>query len=124
MTGHRPFFKPLKKYRVPGFVATSFQEATAKTFADKNSVLSGKPQVLWEVHVTGEEDPTQRCKHVNYVLNGLVDGEAEYLFTAYSVFTVRRCEWSDDPTIPSRIVLDAARDNSAEDEELPLAPWY
>ncbi len=45
------------------------------------------------------------CKHVSYVRNGLVGGEGEYLFTACSVLTVRRCEWSDDPTVPSRIVL-------------------
>ena len=64
------------------------------------------------------------CKHASYVRNGLVGGEGDYFFTAYSAFTVRRCEWSDDPTIPSRIVLDAALDNSAEDEELPLATWY
>jgi hypothetical protein len=56
-------------------------------------------------------------------VKGLVDGEQEYLFTAYSVFTVLHVEWKDDDTL-SRIVLEAALDNSAEDEDLPLAPWY
>jgi hypothetical protein len=57
------------------------------------------------------------------VRKSLVDGEKEYLFTAYSVFTVLHVEWKDDDTL-SRIVLEAALDNSAEDEDLPLAPWY
>ncbi len=123
---HRKFFQLGRKYRAPGFVATSFKEATAQDFAYRNGPLSGKPYVLWEVQVdpAGELDRGRRCKHVNYVLRSLAGDEKEYLFAAYSVFTVRQCEWSDDPTLPSRIVLDAALDNSAEDEELPLAPWY
>ena len=127
---HRKFFQPGMKYRAPGFVATSFKEATAQDFAYRNGLLSGKPYVLWEVNVdpAGELHRGRRCKHVNYVLRSLVgagdDAEKEYLFAAYSVFTVRQCEWSDDPTQASRIILDAALDNSAEDEELPLAPWY
>jgi hypothetical protein len=122
---HRQFFVPGTKYRAPGFVATSFDEGTAQGFAFRNGPDLGKPAVLWEVHVdpAGEHDRTRRCKHVNYV-KGLVDGEQEYLFTAYSVFTVRDVEWSDDNKTLSRIVLEAAHDNSTEDEDLPLAPWY
>jgi hypothetical protein len=95
-------------------------------FAVRNGLDHGKPAVLWEVHVdpAGEHDPVRRCKHVNYVLNSLVGREHEYLFTAYSVFTVRRVEWSADATTLSRIELEAALDNSVEDEDLPLAPWY
>jgi serine/threonine protein kinase len=120
---HRPFFVPGRKYRAPGFVATSFDEATALKFAFRNGPDLGKPAVLWEVHVdpAGEHDRARRCKHVNYVRKSFVRGEKEYLFTAYSVFTVRRVEWSDPL---STIVLDAALDNSAEEEDLPLAPWY
>ena len=113
------------KYRAPGFVATSFDDITALGFAVRHGLDLGKPAVLWEVHVdpAGEHDRARRCKHVNYV-KGLVGGEKEYLFTAYSVFTVRDVEWKDDDKTLSRIVLEAAHDNSAEDEDLPLAPWY
>jgi hypothetical protein len=123
---HRHFFRPGRKYRAPGFVATSFEEATALDFAYRNGVLCGKPYVLWEVQVdaAGEHDRARRCKHVNYVDRSLAGDEKEYLFAAYSVFTVLQCEWSDDPTQPSHILLEAALDNAAEDEELPLAPWY
>jgi hypothetical protein len=38
-----------------------------------------------------------------------VPGEREYLFTAYSVFTVREVTWSADPMAsPHRIDLDVA----------------
>ncbi len=125
-SGHRDFFVPGKKYRVPGFLATSFDETTARGFASRKGLDLGKPAVLWEVHVdpAGEHDRARRCKHVNYVRKSLVDGEKEYLFTAYSVFTVLNVDWSDDDMAMSRIELEAALDNSAEDEGLPLAPWY
>ena len=123
---HRHFYVEGKKYRVPGFFATSFDETTAMGFAVRNGLDHGKPAVLWEVHVdpAGEHDPARRCKHVNYVRNGLAGDEKEYLFTAYSVFTVRRVEWSADAARLSCIELEAALDNSVEDEDLPLAPWY
>lgn len=67
--------------------------------------------------------------------HSLVPGEAEYLFSAYSIFTVRAVEWGVGGA-PHRIELDAATDNSAKaeggtgrfatpvgSEELPLAPW-
>ena len=84
----------------------------------------------------GEADPSKRCKHVNLVQKSLVPGEQEYLFTAYSIFTVRSVVWGADGA-PHRIELDAASDNRAEaeggegrwatpagSERLPLAPWY
>ena len=83
-----------------------------------------------------EHDSAQRCKHVNFVSHSLVDGEAEYLFTAYSIFTVRSVTWCAGGA-PHRIELDAASDNNAAaegghgpwapppgSEQLPLAPWY
>ena len=92
---YRNFFdsEPNKKYRVPGFLATSFSEAKAKDFAFNNGTALGQPAVLWVVHVDprGRDDADYRCKHVNFVQHTLVAGELEYLFTAYSVFTVRRC---------------------------------
>ena len=91
----------------------------------------------------GEDDPTKRCKHVNFVEHSLVAGEFEYLFTAYSIFTVRSVRWGIDDGKDHLIELDAASDNSpaaegggvggvdagrwatpADCESLPLAPWY
>ena len=61
--------------------------------------------------------------------------EHEYLFAAYSIFTVRAVTWGVDGA-PHRIELDAATDNSVSEEGgagrwatpagseyLPLAPW-
>jgi hypothetical protein len=122
---YRDFFEPNKKYRVPGFLATSFSEATARRFVYTNGTALDRPAVLWVVHVDprGRDDAAHRCKHVNFVRHALVEGEHEYLFTAYSVFTVRRCVWADGDE-PSRIEIDAALDNLTEREDLPLAPWY
>jgi hypothetical protein len=54
-----------------------------------------------------------------------VPGEEEYLFAAFSVFTVCEVVWSADPTTqnPHRITIEAAIDNLLETENLPLAPW-
>ena len=53
-----------------------------------------------------------------------VQGEHEYLFVPYSVFTVLSVQWNegsaDDPHV---IELLAAVDNRQENEDLPLAPW-
>ena len=70
------------------------------------------------------------CKHVNCMRVTHVAGEFEYLFQAYSAFTVKdepgNPYWSDNPNMqdPHRITLVAAVDNATEDAELPLAPWY
>ena len=77
------------------------------------------------VDPAGAEEPARRCKNVNFVRHTLVEGELEYLFAAYSVFTIRKVTWSADPTgEPHQIELDAALDNAARPEDLPLAPWY
>ena len=122
---YRDFFEPKKKYRVPGFLATSFSEATARRFVFTNGTALDRPAVLWVVHVDprGRDDADYRCKHVNFIEHALVPGEQEYLFTAYSVFTVRSCMWAEGDKV-SRIEVDAALDNVAEPEDLPLAPWY
>ena len=100
---------------------------------------------MWVVHVDpeGEHDATKRCKHVNFVQHSLVvddygnPEEQEYLYAAYSIFTVRATTWGEDGE-PHRIELDAALDNKSEaeggssgrwatpagSEALPLAPWY
>ena len=134
---HRDFFTVGKQYRVPGFLATSFSRPKAMEFVRRQEAY-GRQGILWTVHVdpAGEADPSKRCKHVNLVQKSLVPGEQEYLFTAYSIFTVRSVVWGADGA-PHRIELDAASDNRAEaeggegrwatpagSERLPLAPWY
>ena len=89
------------------------------------------------VHVdpAGEHDATKRCKHVNFVEHSLVPGEEEYLFAAYSIFTVRKVTWGQNGA-PHLIELDAASDNKPDaeggsgrwatpigSEGLPSAPW-
>ena len=116
-------------YRVPGFLATSFSRDVAERFIFNNCYATAlrKPAVLWKVHVDpeGERQPGKLCKHVNYVANTHVPGEQEYLFTAYSVFTIRRVTWSVDfLATPHEIDLDAALDNREHSLDLQLAPWY
>ena len=97
----------------------------------------GFQSVLWVVHVdpAGEDDVTKRCKHVNFVEHSLVAGEKEYLFAAYSIFSVRKVSWGEGGA-PHLIEIDAASDNKPEaeggagrwatpagSEGLSLAPW-
>lgn len=121
---YRSFFVVGKKYRVPGFLATSFSERIARSFAFRQN--SKFPTVIWNIKVDprGRDDPIHRCKHVAYVSNTFVKGEGEYLFSPYSTFTVTSTTWSDDLKQPHLIVLEAALDNQRESERLPLAPWY
>lgn len=134
---HQDFFTVGKSYRVPGFLATSFSEAIATRFM-RMAEAYGQQAVMWVVHVdpAGEHDADRRCKHVNYVSHSHVDGEAEFLFTAYSIFTVRSVTWGQAGA-PHCIELDAATDNRVQaeggagrwatpvgSEDLPVAPWY
>ncbi len=86
---HRSFFTAGKKYRVPGFLATSFSREVAENFmmyADTRE----EPCVLWIVHVDpdGEHSKARRCMHVNFVESSNLQGEDEYLFAPYAPFTV------------------------------------
>ena len=56
-------------------------------------------------------------------LSCLNPGEGEFLFAPYSVFTVRKVEWSHGDGEPHHITIAAALDNSLEPDDLPLAPW-
>ena len=123
----RGFFTEGNDYRVPGFLVTSFSPVQAKGFIFNEATAYVKPGVLWKVHVdpAGEGEPARRCRNANFVQHTHVAGEREYLFTAYSVFTVRKVTWSADPmTSPHRVDLDVALDNALSSEDLPLAPWY
>ena len=49
--------------------------------------------------------------------------EAEYLFSPYSVFTVRKVTLGSGAVPTHTIELDPAADNAQESEDLPRAPW-
>ncbi len=85
------FFEEGRQFRVAGFLATSFDYATAFQFmcrADKRN----EPCVAWEIRVDprGKDQPWRRCMHVNYVQSSNVSAEKEYLFAPYSPFTVKQ----------------------------------
>ena len=140
---HQDFFTVDKQFRQPCFLATSFSQQKAEEFLFNNSTAYERQGVLWVVRVNpaGEHDVTQRCKHVNFVAHSHVRDDAgnpseqEYLFSAYSIFTVRSVTWGEGGAA-HRIELDAASDNRKEAvggagrwatpercDELPLAPW-
>jgi hypothetical protein len=79
---HRGFFTVGKKYRVPGFLATSFSEAKANEFLYNSHVFQNRPAIKWIIHldVRGATDFAHRCKHVNLVKRTNVPGEWEFLF--------------------------------------------
>jgi hypothetical protein len=121
---------PAKKYRVAQFLATSFSDEVANRFINRAAPGAVDPDVYanalvrWRVRL--DPDPARRCKHVNLVEETHVEGELEYLFAAFSVFSVVAVHWSDTPqdaATPHEITILAAHDNAQEDEGLPLAPW-
>lgn len=113
----RHFYEETKKYRAPMFLATSGNKKIAVGFIQRS--LTSNPEyepILWYFKFD------QSCKHVKYLSHC---GEEEFLFTAYSVFTVEKCIWKQTPTSanPHEVYLKVAPDNQAESEELPSAPW-
>ena len=124
---YRSFFAVGVKYRVPGFLATTFSEGVAFGFLYTAHMERALPAVLWRVHLDprGETDFRFRCKHVNLVKHTNVAGEEEFLFAPYSTFTVRAVVWNaGDDRKPHIIDVEAATDNRDEPEDLRLAPWY
>ena len=123
---HAEFFEAGKKYRVPGFLATSFSEDVAYRFLYMK-FAEGRTPVKWivEMDPRGRDDPVFKCKQVNFVDTNTL-GEEEFLFAPYSVFTVLEVRVplhpsDDDPVV---VRVQAAVDNLREDEGLDLAPWY
>ena len=91
----KSFFQQIKgkKYRVPGFLATSLEKQTAAGFAYRAN--KDHPCAMWQVKFDkrAKKDPKYRVKHMSFVSKTLVGGEGEYLFAPYSVFTVMRVGW-------------------------------
>jgi hypothetical protein len=114
---YRSFFVTGRKFRQPSFLATSFSGEVADGFIARSGMQS---KVRWLVRI----DPARKCVHVNLVKKTNVEGEEEYLFAPYSVFTVASATWNAGTTAdPHIIVLQAAVDNKEQPEDLPLAPW-
>jgi len=116
---HQQFYTVGKKYRAPMFLASSKQKFVALSFI--NRVTSPCQPILWYFHF----DPQFGCLHVNYLERSLVKSkEDEFLFSAYSVFTVLAVDWREFPSFePHEVYLGVAPDNLLEPEDLPLAPW-
>ena len=128
---HKRFFEALADahradasrgvYRVPTLLATSFEKRVAIDFMDR--VEDGRPKVLFIVRL----DRDMGCKQVNFLSKTEVEGEAEFLFSAYSVFRVQSVQWSETPersATPHTITILASPDNSEEPEDVPTAPWH
>ena len=79
----RDFFTPGKKYRVPGYLATSLHKAIASSFALR--APEGLARVIWKIAVDkrGITDPMYRCKHAFMLQLTHIPGEEEYLFVPY-----------------------------------------
>ena len=120
-------------------LATSFSVGKAESFLRKSHRAdAGRELVKWRVALDprGETDQKFRCKHVQYMAETHVQGEEEYLFSVFSVFTVsakHKPEWSPTPTDsakPHLITIVPALDNKYQPgglerwpDDLPLAPW-
>ena len=117
--------------RVVIFVATDEANFVAHMQEAFRAEAAGFRVVQWRFVFDPEGDPrgsnvqARRCKHVNLLREPHVAGEDEYLFQAYSVFTVASADFSTAGTVadPYRITLTPAIDNALEPEDLPLAPW-
>ena len=138
------FFKPGKKYRVPGVLATALDKDVALGFIDTAIERDpDQPRILWCIKVDGRGilNPEHRVMHASFVNKSLIHDdkftptESEYLYVAYSAFEVEAVEWAMPDAISGRykkadyhrVVIRAANDNKDLDqwpEELPLAPWY
>ena len=124
-----PFFVAGKKYRIPMYLATSFQLEVAENFSVM-AAQRGELPVIWIIKVDprGAAQLLYRCKHVNQVTKSNVPGEFEFLYAPYSVFTIESVTPPPGGAVPTaacpyRIVIVAAVDNKEEPQELPLAPW-
>lgn len=127
---HKVFFTPGKVYRVPGFVASSFDLNSCDYFLYRAVHEGNRPGVIWTIRVDprGETQFRYKCKQANLVTKRApgVPEEQEYLFAPFSAFEVVEVQWSNTPDdrTPHRIVINAVVDNRDAPEDVPLAPWY
>eukprot|EP00729_Bicosta_minor_P005524 gene5524-5614_t len=127
------FFTPEKKYRVPGFLATTFNLDIAHVFCERaykasQSAGMDSAAVIWVVHVDkrGASNQRYRNRNASLIRKSQVEGEEEYLFVPYSVFTVTKVVRGESSGFsrPFEIHVQAALDNALEPQDLIMAPWY
>jgi len=130
----RDWFRVGRVYRVPNFLATSWDPTKCGTFMERACDV-GVPPVLWTIQLDKRGDPKgenlqqYQVKNVNYVNKEAksVEGaqEGEFLFAAYSVFQVTKVEMSDHPTPlnPHKIWLDTFDSRNYPKKDLELALW-
>jgi len=117
---HLSFYKEGVKYRAPMFLSTSAKRQVVSKFLSRTQPY--QEPVLWYFHF----DPVKRCNNVNFLPRSMAHSpEDEFLFSAYSVFTVKQVILSPQPNwqAPHEIHLEVAPDSSLEPEDLPLASW-
>jgi hypothetical protein len=89
------FFTAGKKYRVPGFLATSLNENVARKFMAMANQSRNEPCVLWIVNVDS------KCLHASYIARTHAQTEEEFLFAPYSPFKVLRVSYAHLSFFPS-----------------------
>lgn len=84
--------------------------------------------VIWVVHVDkrGASNQRYRNRNASLIRKSQVEGDEEYLFVPYSVFTVTKVVRGESSGFsrPFEIHVQAALDNALEPQDLILAPWY
>jgi len=117
-------FKLGLKYRCPMYLSTSTNKlnVSQKVFCHRAQLELNLPPVLYIIRLNSQLG----CCHVNYIEKTNIEGESEFLFVPYSVFTVLKVDWKAAPTWidPHVIELEAAVDNQLEPEDLPLIYWH
>ena len=108
------------KFRIPAFVATSFDKRCAKRFLNRawryHQKHTPRPGVLFVIQVNprGEDEEEFRCQSASLITKRMPDvpDEHEYLFTQYSVFTLTKfVERAGTNKDPHEVHLYAAEDN-------------
>merc|ERR1712032_1375188 len=91
-----------------------------------HKVKKDHPRAMWQVMFDkrGKHDPNYRVQHMSFISKTLVEGESEYLFAPYSVFTLVSVNWSGSVEKYHLFTIRSSLNNRDEDEDLPLAPWY
>lgn len=82
---HHAFFTVGRRYRVPGYLATSLSDDIAREFLGRAHSNGAQPAVLWRVHLDprGAHDIRFQCLHVSFIppTRSHVPVEAECLFS-------------------------------------------
>jgi len=124
---HQGFFRNLQGkdqwYRVPHPLATSFVKHKAYDFMRLQP--DKQPKVLWIIKI----DPSLKCMNVNFMDKTEVEGEHEFLFSAYSAFRVLEYKEpqkgnGSDLADPIKVTILAHDDNYKAPEDVPSAPWH